>query len=122
MSYAGPGALSRARLGLQIVRERLELTGVDASELRYDIIGDVSTNLSAQAEALCEPREARIRVAGRTRNAREAQRIGAEVETLYTNGPAGGGGATRSVRPVIAAVSALMPRESVKPAIEHQVA
>ena len=39
ISYAGPGALARGRLALEIVRERLELTGVAASELRFDLIG-----------------------------------------------------------------------------------
>src|SRR6202022_556203 len=32
MSYAGPGALARGRLALEIVRERLKLTGVATSE------------------------------------------------------------------------------------------
>ena len=36
ISYAGPGALARGRLALEIVRERLKLTGVAASELRFD--------------------------------------------------------------------------------------
>jgi hypothetical protein len=36
-----------------------------------------------------------------------------EVEALYLNGPAGGGGATRSVREVIAAAAVLMPRSAV---------
>jgi hypothetical protein len=39
--------------------------------------------------------------------------VAQEVEALYTNGPAGGGGASRSVREVIAAAAVLMPRESV---------
>jgi len=39
ISYGGPGALARARLALDIVRERLALTGVAASELRFDLIG-----------------------------------------------------------------------------------
>src|SRR5690349_6006180 len=39
ISYAGPGALARGRLALEIVRERLKLTGVEASELRFDLIG-----------------------------------------------------------------------------------
>ncbi len=39
ISYAGPGALARGRLALEIVRERLKLTGVAASELRFDLIG-----------------------------------------------------------------------------------
>jgi hypothetical protein len=38
-------------------------------------------------------------------------RIGQEVETLYTNGPAGGGGATRSAREVLAIASVLIPRD-----------
>ena len=39
ISYAGPGALARGRLALEIVRERLNLTGVAASEMRFDLIG-----------------------------------------------------------------------------------
>ena len=39
ISYAGPGALARGRLALEIVRERLKLTGVAASELRFELIG-----------------------------------------------------------------------------------
>ena len=37
ISYAGPGALARGRLALDIVRERLKLTGVAASELRFEL-------------------------------------------------------------------------------------
>jgi len=48
-------------------------------------------------------------VAGRTQSMREAVRIGNEVETLYTNGPAGGAGAWKSAREVIAVVSTLIP-------------
>ncbi len=39
ISYAGPGALARGRLALEIVRERLKLTGLAASELRFELIG-----------------------------------------------------------------------------------
>lgn len=39
ISYAGPGALARGRLALDIVRERLKLTGVAANEVRFDLIG-----------------------------------------------------------------------------------
>ena len=61
-----------------------------------------------------EPYEVRIRVAGRTESLREAVRIGNEVETLYTNGPAGGGGAWKSARDVVAVASVLLPRELAK--------
>jgi hypothetical protein len=47
----------------------------------------------------------------------EAVRIGNEVETLYTNGPAAGGGAFKSAREVVAVASVLLPRQRVKPSI-----
>jgi hypothetical protein len=120
ISYAGPGALARGRLALEIVRERLKLTGVAASELRFELVGVESlhgTDVSARAMAN-EPYEVRVRVAGRTENLREAVRIGNEVESLYTNGPAAGGGAWKSARDVVAVASVLLPRELAKPQIK----
>jgi hypothetical protein len=117
ISYAGPGALARGRLALEIVRERLKLTNVAASELRFELIGVESLHgaeISAQAN---EPYEVRVRVAGRTENLREAVRIGNEVETLYTNGPAAGGGAWKSARDVVAVASVLLPRAQAKPQV-----
>ncbi|KWO39702.1 ABC transporter substrate-binding protein [Burkholderia sp. MSMB1459WGS] len=115
ISYGGPGALARARLALDIVRERLALTGVAASELRFDLIGVDALYGDATPAARGEPAEVRVRVAGRAANAAEAARIGNEVETLYTNGPAGGGGAFKSTREVIAVQSVLLPRAAVTP-------
>lgn len=123
ISYAGPGALARGRLALEIVRERLALTGVEATELRFDLIGVDSIHGTAlSTTGGQEPYEVRVRVVGRTGSLKEAQRIGNEVETLYTNGPASGGGATKSAKDVVAMLSALLPRELVKPAIEFMEA
>lgn len=117
ISYAGPGALARGRLALEIVRERLKLTGVAASELRFDLVGvDLLHGAQVSVHAN-EPYEVRIRVAGRTENLREAVRIGNEVETLYTNGPAGGGGAFKSARDVVAVASVLLPRGRATPQV-----
>jgi hypothetical protein len=115
ISYAGPGALARGRLALDIVRERLKLTGVSTSELRFDLIGMDSLHGPQVSAHGSEPYEVRVRVTGRTENLREAVRIGNEVETLYTNGPAGGGGAWKSARDVVAVASVLLPRELAKP-------
>jgi hypothetical protein len=115
ISYAGPGALARGRLALDIVRERLKLTGVSTSELRVDLIGMDSLHGPQVSAHGNEPYEVRVRVTGRTENLREAVRIGNEVETLYTNGPAGGGGAWKSSRDVVAVASVLLPRELAKP-------
>ncbi|AET92657.1 hypothetical protein BYI23_C005110 [Burkholderia sp. YI23] len=118
ISYGGPGAVARARLALDIVRERLAITGVDTSELRFDLIGVNALYGDALAARHDEPFEVRVRVAGRTSDAKEAARIGNEVETLYTNGPAGGGGVTKATREVIAVQSVLLEREHVNPVFE----
>jgi Acyclic terpene utilisation family protein AtuA len=117
ISYAGPGALARGRLALEIVRERLKLTGVAASELRFDLIGVDSLHGAQVSAHANEPYEVRVRVVGRTDNWREAVRIGNEVETLYTNGPAAGGGAFKSARDVVAVASVLLPRELATPQV-----
>jgi hypothetical protein len=117
ISYAGPGALARGRLALEIVRERLNLTGVAASELRFELIGVDSLHGAQVSARAKEPYEVRVRVTGRTENLREAVRIGNEVETLYTNGPAAGGGAFKSARDVVAVASVLLPRDLAEPQV-----
>ena len=117
ISYAGPGALARGRLALEIVRERLKLTGVAGQRIAVRTGWRrcaAWAEISARAN---EPYEVRVRVSGRTENLREAVRIGNEVETLYTNGPAAGGGAWKSARDVVAVASVLLPRELAKPQV-----
>ncbi|MNL75132.1 hypothetical protein D3C87_2008870 [compost metagenome] len=55
----------------------------------------------------------RLRVAGRCADRSDAVRIGNEVESLYTNGPYGGGGAAKSIRQVVAVASLFLQRENV---------
>jgi hypothetical protein len=122
ISYAGAGAPARARLALAIVAERLKLTGVATTELRLDIIGADSVHRGPRSDDAREPNDVRIRVIGRTATLKDAIRIGNEVEALWLNGPAGGGGAWKSAREVIAAVSTLIPRSEVKTQITYEVA
>lgn len=118
ISYAGAGAFNRAKLALEIVRERLALMGVDYQEIKYDLIG-VNSLHADKLSTGHEPYEVRIRVAARTRTMSEAVKIGNEVETLYTNGPAGGGGAWKNAREVVAMLSVLIPRELVRPVVDY---
>ncbi|CDF95093.1 MULTISPECIES: acyclic terpene utilization AtuA family protein [unclassified Pseudomonas] len=114
MSYGGPGALARGRLAREIVLERLKLTGVAYEEVRAELIGVDAlhgTELGSRLDG--EPWEVRLRVAARCTDRAEAVRVGNEVETLYTNGPYGGGGASKSVRQVVAVASLLLPRDAV---------
>jgi hypothetical protein len=122
ISYAGAGCVARARLALEIVKARLKLTSVAASELRFDIIGLDAVRRGGARHEGPEPNEARIRVVGRTDTLKEAMRIGQEVESLWLNGPAGGGGATKSAREVIAAASVLIDRTLIKTQVAYEVA
>lgn len=114
ISYGGPGALARAQLARDVVLERLKLTGVTCDEVRAELIGVDSLHGSTLgARSGGEPWEVRLRVAARCADKAEAVRVGNEVETLYTNGPYGGGGATKAVRQVVAVASLLLPRDAV---------
>jgi hypothetical protein len=111
ISYAGPGALDRARLAAAIVEERLRRRG--RTDVRIELIGFDATLQGWSSPPATEPTDVRLRVAGRADDARTAARIGEEVEALYLNGPAGGGGAVARHRSVIAAYSTLLPRDAV---------
>jgi hypothetical protein len=121
ISYAGPGAVARARLAGQIVAERLRLTGVAASDVRVDLIGIDALYGSAARPTDVDPYEVRVRVVGRAATTRDADRIGREVESLYTNGPAGGAGVTRTTREVLSVASTFVPRACVRPAVRVEV-
>ncbi|WP_122741097.1 acyclic terpene utilization AtuA family protein [Pseudomonas viridiflava] len=118
ISYGGPGALARARLAREVVLERLRLTGVIVEDLRAELIGvDALHGSELGSRAMAEPWEVRLRIAARCVERSEAVRVGNEVETLYTNGPYGGGGATKAVRQVVAVASLFVPRDAVNPVI-----
>ena len=120
ISYAGPGAVNRGQLALDIVKERLEFMGVKMQESRYDLMG-VDSLHGEKLSAGHDPYEVRVRVTGRTETLAEAVRIGNEVETLYTNGPAGGGGAWKSAREVVAMVSVIVPDSVVNYSVQYEV-
>ncbi|SEC96650.1 DUF1446 domain-containing protein [Pseudomonas marginalis] len=115
MSYGGPGAVARAQLARDVVLKRLQLMGVKMQDVRAELIGMDSLH---GPRSSVEPWEVRLRVAARCEDRSEAVRVGNEVETLYTNGPSGGGGASKSVRQVVAVASLLLPRDAVNPRIE----
>jgi hypothetical protein len=121
ITYAGDGALSRAELAIEIVREQLKDSGCAIRELRTEMIGLNSVMPSREMRGHAPP-EVRVRVAGRVDSFDEANLIAATVEALYTNGPAGGGGVFRSVRPIVAVGSVLIPRELVHTEVELLVA
>ncbi len=114
ISYAGENCVARAQLAGEIVAERLR---GQFQELRIDIVGLGSLHTRPMSGEAHNPYEVRLRVAGRSADRDMAARIGEEVETLWTNGPAGGGGARKSTQEQIGIVSCLLPRDKVKPQV-----
>ncbi|ATM96498.1 Protein of uncharacterised function (DUF1446) [Yersinia frederiksenii] len=110
IAYAGPGAVTRGQLALDIVRERFDICRLELFETRFDLIG-VNALHGGQRSQCSEPYEVRARVAARCQSRQEAVKVGNEVETLYTNGPAGGGGVMKSVKEILAMDSTLLPRK-----------
>lgn len=121
ISYAGAGAVNRARLALDIVKERLRIIGLNILEEKYDLIGINSMHGDALGSSVkCDPYEVRARVAVRVKSMKEAGLVANEVEALYVTGPAGGGGAMKSSRQVVAVCSTFVPRDMVKPVITYE--
>lgn len=117
ISYAGPGCLQRAQMAFEIIAERWQdLHGYPMDELRCDFLGhNASRSWWTPTQ---EPAEVRTRIALRTFDHSKALTLGEEVESLYTNGPAGGGGATFNIKETIGIVSTLIPREAVTAKVE----
>lgn len=120
ISYGGPNCVARAKLARETVEKRLAIRGVKTDELRMDIVGVDSLYRNAASPLASQPSEVRLYVAGRTRTAAEAAKIGNEVETLYTNGPAGGGGATARVSEIISVASILIPRTEAEAVVTYR--
>ncbi|HEY7837390.1 MAG TPA: acyclic terpene utilization AtuA family protein [Terriglobales bacterium] len=120
ISYAGPGALSRAELARDILAARLGAGRL--RELRFDFIGIDSILARRRPGPESEPYEVRLRAVARADSLKAASLVPREVEALYTNGPSGGGGAAGSARETIGIVSALVARASVPHRIDYEVA
>lgn len=117
ISYGGQGAVARGKLAIDILKKRFELRNIKLLDVRYDLIG--LNSLYGNPLAATVPSEVRVRVAGRTMARETAVAIGNEVETLYTNGPSGGGGVTKSVQEVVAIQSVLIKEELTSPEIHY---
>lgn len=113
ISYAGPGARARGELALAVLKHRLKVLGLDHLDHRAELIG-VNAMHGPDRGTDREPYEVRVRLALRAPTRALAEQAGLEVESLYINGPAAGGGVMQSVREVVAAASVLVPRDVVR--------
>lgn len=112
ISYGGTGSYQRARLAADVVLKRLKREDICIRELKVDYIGINSMYWNSKKNYTV-PDEVRLRICGRTENEWEAERIGQEVEALYTNGPAGGGGVRKRTYRSLSIASILIDRTAV---------
>lgn len=110
ISYGGYQALERAALALNVIKRKFIRLGYDENDTICELIG---FNALSKDHPIGKPEEVRLRVAVRTNTLDEAHRIGYQLEALYTNGPAGGGGAYKSVKEIIAVQSILIDENMV---------
>lgn len=118
ISYAGANAEARARLAGEIILRRLDVLPIAHSEARVDLVG--VNSLLGRSLIQAPPAEVRLRVAIKTDTQEQAEMIGREVEALYTNGPAGGGGARAYTHKVVAIASILVPEPDARYQITWQ--
>ena len=112
ISYAGSSALERAKLAGETIEKRLKS---QFDEIQVDYIGQNS--VFPTSEFKYQNSEVRLRIAAKAKTQAEAALVGEEVEALYTNGPAGGGGVRKYVNEVIGIVSVLVDRNKVQPQV-----
>ena len=118
ISYAGQAALERATLAGEIIAKRFAEGSVISdhpiTDLRIDYIGLTSVHRTDFKTTSSSPYEVRLRVAGKAQTLEDAALIGEEVESLYTNGPAAGGGVRKLVNEVVGIVSTLIERTELE--------
>lgn len=121
ISYGGGNCLARAQLAADIIEKRVKMTGIKLEEYRTDFIG-LNSLYRDKISGMMNGggiKEVRLRISGRTKDRRNAEHLANEVEALYTNGPAGGGGAVKRVSEIVSVCSVFIPREDVKQTVRY---
>lgn len=116
VSYAGYRCHERAALAAEIISERwVERHHLPLKNLRVDAIGHNS--MRPWFDSKVASPEIRMRFSTTSAEVDAAQTLCDEVEALYTNGPAGGGGVTTKLESSIGIFSVLIPRTEVQPEV-----
>lgn len=124
ISYAGPGALPRAVLARDILLQRcarlapqltpwIDLIGV--ASLFNDARGEWLQQRLAQAP---DAQDVRLRISFVDHDKALLENLLLDAESLYTNGPAGGGGVRRHLSESLGTASFLIPRTEVQQRVE----
>ncbi|SDE83035.1 acyclic terpene utilization AtuA family protein [Phytopseudomonas seleniipraecipitans] len=124
ISYAGPGALPRAVLARDILLQRCARLAPQLTPW-IDLIGVASLFNDARGEWLQQrlaqtpdPQDVRLRISFVDQDQALLENLLLDAESLYTNGPAGGGGVRRHLSESLGTASFLIPRTEVQQRVE----
>lgn len=110
--YSGETSLYRAKLAAEIISERWQDNFGRTEKLTVEFLGYNATR--PWDEPNDQPNEVCLRIGAHTLEETAAKTLCQEIEALYLNGPAGGGGATARYAPSVGIVSTLIPISSVE--------
>ncbi len=121
MSYAGPNAFHRARLAIDVLKQRYRKIGTNCA-LRFDILGTMSVHDGDGGEGANRgtwPNDGdyRIRIASKGHDKESIERINQEMLSLYCSGPAAGGGFREHLTDQVQTASILIDRTKIIPKV-----
>jgi len=115
--YAWPRALAKARKTEEIMRERFQMMGLEANEIRFDYIG--FNSLHGPLSPQVEPNEVGLRIAIKAPREPDITRAIRDVYALDLSGTAAQTGVFHvAPREMIALWPTLVPREEVQPELK----
>ncbi|MBA1434068.1 acyclic terpene utilization AtuA family protein [Bombilactobacillus bombi] len=119
INYGGHNSLDKAKLATEIVIKRLKMLKIPIDAIQDDYIG-----VNSLYHGVLSPNsplyEVRARLAARTQTKEAANEISREYKSLYTNGPAAGGGIRTIIQKIVAIASITIPESNVKTTIEYK--
>jgi hypothetical protein len=114
--FPWPDALAKAQWAEKLVRERFKMFGLQAEELRIDLIGVNVLHGELAPLPDYDLNEVGLRIVAKTKTREEADMVRRAATHLWTAGPVGASfGVPFSPRPVISLWPTLVPREEVRP-------
>jgi hypothetical protein len=113
--FPWPDALARADKAKQTLLERFDRLRLQADDVHFDLIGVNVLHGPAAPAPPKDPNEVGLRVAVRTRDRGEAEKVRRACAQLWIMGPGGTSfGAPMRPRPVLSLWPALIPRSTVR--------
>jgi hypothetical protein len=121
MSYAGPNALKRAQLAIDVLKSRCRDIKTN-NPIRFDIVGTMSVHSgdnedTTNTHKYPDDGDYRIRIATCGHDKEIVERVNQEMLSLYCSGPAAGGGFRQHLTDQVQTASILVDRNKIVPKV-----